>query len=121
MYKRQLLAEEEGRRNGAYSLVVWDGETISFGDVRDGDFFWDDPRSFDARCLHRLIMLIERGGKPLVSPMTLKQFIGPDTEVGKDVIPSLYQAVVNAINDSRTTRTKLIFTEWARLFGQVDG
>lgn len=41
-----LLAEEEGRRNGAYSLVVWDGETISFGDVRDGDFFWNDPESF---------------------------------------------------------------------------
>lgn len=116
-----LLAEEEGRRNGAYSLVVWDGETISFGDVREGEFFWDDPRPFDATCLHRLLMLIERGGKPLVSPMTLKQFIGPDTEVGKVVIPSLYRAVVNATNDSRTTRTKLIFTEWARLFGQVDG
>ena len=116
-----LLAEEEGRRNGVYSLVVWDGETISFGDVRDGDFFWNDPESFDAVCLHRLLALIDRGGKPLVSPMALKQFIGPDTEVGKDVIPSLYQAIVDAINNSRTTRTKLIFTEWARLFGQVDG
>lgn len=116
-----LLAEEEGRRNGAYSLVVWDGETISFGDVREGEYIWDTPKPFDSICLHRLLMLIERGGKPLVSPMTLKQFTGPNTKVGKDIIPSLYQAIVNAINNPKTTRTKLIFTEWARLFGQVDG
>lgn len=117
----KLLAEEEGRRNGAYSLVVWDGETISFGYIREGDVFWDDPQPFDADCLYKLLLLIEQGGKPLVSPMTLKQFIGPDTEVGRQVIPALYGAVVEAIANPSTTRTKLIFTEWARLFGQVDG
>ena len=53
--------------------------------------------------------------------MTLKQFIGPDTEIGKQVIPTLYNAIVQAIQNPATTRTKLIFTEWSRLFGQVDG
>ncbi len=116
-----LLAAEEGRRNGAYTLVAWDGETVSFGDAREGEYFWDEPRLFDATCLYRLLAFIERGGKPLVSPMTLKQFIGPDTAVGRQVIPALYAAVVAALEDKVPTRTKLIYTEWARLFGQVDG
>lgn len=116
-----LLAEEEGRRNGAYSLIVWDGETISFGEAREGVYAWDAPSELNSACLHRLLTLIRRGGKPLVSPMTLKQFIGPATEVGGQVIPALYNAIVSAAQNAETTRTKLIFTEWSRLFGQVDG
>lgn len=116
-----LLAAEEGRRDGAYTLVAWDGETISFGHVREGEFSWDDPSVLNSCLLYRLLMFIERGGKPLVSPMVLKQFIGPDTAVGGQVIAALYNAVVAAVTDSNSTRTKLMYTEWARLFGQVDG
>lgn len=116
-----LLASEEGRLRSRYSLVVWDGETISFGLARDGEFDWEPPRPFDSASLVRLLELIDSGGKPLVSPLVLKQLVGPDTRIGRLLIPLLYSAVVDSVASSGTNMTKLIYTEWARLFGQVDG
>ncbi len=117
----ELLSEEEGRHISKYSLVAWDGETITFG-CKSGDRFkWEPPRAFDGLCLNRLLALIADGGRPLVSPMLLKQFIGPDTEVGRRLLPALFCAIRQAQASGSTTRTKLIYTEWARLFGQVDG
>lgn len=116
-----LLAEEEGRNLGKYSLVAWDGDTITFGYANNKTFIWENARSFDGNCLNRLLALIADGGRPLVSPMLLKQLIGPETEVGQRLLPALFSAVCKAYDSSSTTRTKLIYTEWVRLFGQVDG
>ena len=117
----KLLSDEEGRHITQYSLIAWDGETITFGrPVADG-FIWEPPRQFDGLCLNRLLTLIINGGRPLVSPMLLKQLIGPETEVGRRLLPSLFQAVCSAKEADTDTRAKLIYTEWTRLFGQVDG
>lgn len=116
-----LLSEEEGRQIGRYSLIAWDGETITFGRPANDGFIWEPARPFDNLCLNRLLTLIADGGRPLVSPMLLKQFIGPDTEVGRRLLPVLFQAIRSAQTAEKTTRTKLIYTEWTRLFGQVDG
>lgn len=117
----ELLSEEEGRDIGKYSLVAWDGETITFGCTSGNQFIWEPARAFDGLCLNRLLTLIADGGRPLVSPMLLKQFIGPDTEVGRRLLPALFHAIRQAKTSASTTRTKLIYIEWARLFGQVDG
>jgi len=117
----ELLSEEEGRHISKYSLVAWDGETITFGCTSGNQFTWEPARAFDGLCLNRLLALIADGGRPLVSPMLLKQFIGPDTEVGRRLLPALFCAIRQAQVSNSTTRTKLIYTEWARLFGQVDG
>lgn len=53
--------------------------------------------------------------------MLLKQFIGPNTKVGQELLPALFNAIVRAKRADAASRTKLIYTEWARLFGQVDG
>lgn len=116
-----LLSEEEGRQIGGYSLIAWDGETITFGRPANDGFIWEPARPFDNLCLNRLLTLIADGGRPLVSPMLLKQFIGPDTEVGRRLLPALFQTIRSAQTAEKTTRTKLIYTEWTRLFGQVDG
>lgn len=117
----RLLSEEEGRELKRYSLIAWDGETISFGHFNGSDFVWEPARAFDALCLRRLLSLIADGGRPLVSPILLKQFIGPDTKVGRSLLPALFNAIMEAERSKCATRTKLIYTEWARLFGQVDG
>lgn len=117
----KLLSEEEGRALSKYSLVAWDGETISFGKVAEQGFSWEPARSFDELCLNRLLVLIADGGRPLVSPSLLKQFIGPDTEVGRRVLPVLFRVICDAQQSKTDLRTKLIYTEWSRLFGQVDG
>ncbi len=117
----ELLSQEEGRHISKYSLIAWDGETITFGWSAGDRFTWEPARTFDGLCLNRLLALIADGGRPLVSPMLLKQFIGPDTEVGRRLLPALFHAIRQAQVSDSTTRTKLIYTEWARLFGQVDG
>lgn len=116
-----LLASEEGRPVEEYTLIAWDGETISFGCHSSRGFAWEPARPFDALCLDRLLDLIADGGRPLVSPMLLKQFIGPNTKVGQELLPALFSAIVRAKRADAASRTKLIYTEWARLFGQVDG
>lgn len=117
----ELLSKEEGRHINKYSLVAWDGETITFGWMSGNQFIWESAKAFDGLCLNRLLSLIADSGRPLVSPMLLKQFIGPDTEVGRRLLPALFHAIRQAQASDSTTRTKLIYTEWARLFGQVDG
>lgn len=116
-----LLAEEEGRSISAYCLVAWDGETITFGHFDGEKFVWESARKFDEICLRRLIMMISEGGRPLVSPIVLKQFVGTETEVGQCLIPQLFDAVCNAHTVAPDSRTNLIFSEWSRLFDQVDG
>lgn len=117
----QLLSKEEGRHISKYSLIAWDGETITFGWASGDLFTWEPARAFDELCLNRLLSLIADGGRPLVSPLLLKQFVGPDTEVGRRLLPALFHAICQAQTSTSTTRTKLIYTEWVRLFGQVDG
>ncbi|MBL6463523.1 MAG: N-6 DNA methylase [Senegalimassilia sp.] len=116
-----LLSSEEGRCLNEYSLVAWDGATISFGFSSLGGFSWEPARNFDESCLKRLVDLIADGGRPLVSPMLLKQLVGPDTLVGRELLPALYEAIVRCKRSSSDSRAKLIYAEWVRLFGQVDG
>lgn len=117
----KFLSQEEGRSLNAYSMVVWDGETIAFGHFSETHFEWEPPRKFDEHCLIRLLTQIADGGRPLVSPLLLRLFIGPQTEIGHALLPALFNAICNAQKSQRTTRTKLIYTEWNRLFGQVSG
>ncbi len=117
----ELLSEEEGRPVGRYSLVAWDGETITFGGHANGGFAWEPARPFDGLSLNRLLILIADGGRPLVSPGLLRQFIGPDTEVGRRLLPALFRVIREAQANAAGSRTKLIYTEWSRLFAQVDG
>lgn len=116
-----FLSQEEGRDLSSYSMVAWDGETISFGHVAEKHFVWEPPRRFDDLCLTRLLTQIADGGRPLVSPMLLRHFIGPQTEIGKILLPALFNAVRHAQKSRQTTRTRLIYTEWNRLFGQISG
>ncbi len=116
-----FLSLEEGRDLSSYSMAAWDGETISFGHFAENFFEWEPPRQFDALCLTRLLTQIADGGRPLVSPMLLRHFVGPQTEIGKKLLPELFKAVCHAQKLRQTTRTKLIYTEWSRLFGQING
>ena len=115
------LSKEEGRTLEQYTLVVWDGLSIAFGYYNNSFFEWDPLLDFTKNSLHNLMLLLENGGLPLVSPEILNQFVGPKTSIGQKALPELYHAIIEADNKQHTTRTKLIFHEWARLFGQVDG
>ncbi len=117
----RLLTSEEGRDLYEYTAVAWDGVSISFGSFEDEQIVWEPLVDFDEHSLSRLINSLEQGGLPLVSPLLLRQFVGPDTEVGRFMIPKLYASILSAVESESTTRTKLIFSEWSRLFGQVDG
>lgn len=115
-----LLSDEEGRSLESYSLVVWDGESISFGSASGKAFHWEPVRDFDELCLKRLLNLIADGGRPLVSPTLINQFAGPETDIGRGLLPLLFRAIIKA-QSTPSSRTHLIYAEWLRLFGQVDG
>ncbi|MCH4276844.1 MAG: N-6 DNA methylase [Atopobiaceae bacterium] len=116
-----LLSSEEGRAIEEYTLIVFDGVTIDYGKWTQGSVVWETQKPFDKEDLVRVLRSIEENGNPLVSPALLTQIVGPDTKVGRALLPALYKLVVAACDSKETTRTKLIFTEWERLFGEVDG
>src|SRR5206468_12411858 len=68
-----------------------------------------------------LLRHLKSDGIPLVHPKLLSSIAGPESEFGTQLIPLLFDAIKNAHDRVKTTKTKLLFTEWKRLFGQVVG
>ncbi len=117
------LHREEGRPLSEYVLVAWDGGHISFGHFEDAKSAWDALTPFSADAALRLLLYLRENGIPLVHATLLAQLVGPDSSIGSQLIPLLFQAVQNAeaLPGDRTSKTKLLFLEWRRLFGQVVG
>lgn len=116
-----LISAEEGRRLEDYILVIWDGSHISFGSYSEGGAQWDGVVPFDASAANRLLVLMEQDGRPLVHPQLLQALVGPDSEHGIALIPELYDSICRAESLPRASKTKMLFTEWRRLFSQVVG
>ena len=115
-----ILAKEEGRALGDYILVTWDGEHITFGRFVEGVATWEVQTSFDEMSASRLLASIQSDGSPLVHPLLLAQITGPESEFGNGLIPLLFAAIKRA-DAGGTSKTKLLYSEWRRLFGQVVG
>jgi len=116
-----LLSGEEGRLVSDYQLVIWDGSHIAFGEVQNGGPSWSSLSSFGLAGAKRLLGALRRDGVPLVHPMLLAHMAGPESSLGTELIPKLFRAVIAAENSRQTSKTKLLFFEWRRLFGQVVG
>lgn len=117
----RLLAGHEGRSVGDYQLVIWDGSHIAFGGVRNGGPAWSALAGFSMAGAKRLLGALSRHGVPLVHPLLLADMAGPESRLGTELIPKLYRAVLAAERADRTSKTKLLYFEWRRLFGQVVG
>lgn len=116
-----LISAEEGRLLEDYVLVIWDGSHISFGSFEEACPQWDGVIPFDISAANRLLALLEQDGRPLVHPQLLQALVGPDSDHGIALIPALYDSICRAESTSRTSKTKMLFTEWRRLFSQVVG
>ena len=117
----RLLSAEEGRPVSDYQLVIWDGSHIAFGEVQNGGASWSSLTGFGMAGAKRLLGALRRDGVPLVHPLLLAHMAGPQSPLGTELIPKLYQAVLAAELARQTSKTKLLFFEWRRLFGQVVG
>jgi N-6 DNA Methylase len=117
----QLISLEEGRNLQDYILVIWDGGSINFGRFLDTKPQWETLTKFDFLAANRLIEILKNDGKPLVHPRLLEALVGPDSEYGQELIPLLYKAIVAADSSEDTGKTKLLYSEWRRLFSQVVG
>ena len=117
----RLLADEEGRKVSDYQLVIWDGSHIAFGEAQNDGPRWSTLTSFGMAGAKRLLGALRRDGVPLVHPLLLAEMAGPESSLGKELIPKLYRAVIAAERSHQTSKTKLLFLEWRRLFGQVVG
>jgi len=116
----KLLSVEEGRAIGEYILVAWDGSHINFGKFDHGLPMWDMLTSFDEVAAQKLLRYLAENGSPLVHPGLLAALVGPASPYGSELIPLFFTAI-RASQDSATSKTFLLFTEWKRLFGQVVG
>ena len=116
-----LLQHEEGRDLAEYVMYVWDGESIASGRYDGGKAHWEPLQQFGPEAAFVLLRSLEQQGRPLVHPRLLHDLVGPDAEIGHALVPILFDAVISAARSARTNRTKLLFTEWSRLFGQVVG
>jgi hypothetical protein len=117
----RLLSAEEGRPVSDYQLVIWDGAHIAFGEVQNGGAHWSSLTSFGMAGAKRLLGALKRDGVPLVHPLLLADMAGPESPLGTELIPKLFRAVLAAERARQTSKTKLLFFEWRRLFGQVVG
>ncbi|MDQ0036702.1 hypothetical protein J2W30_004477 [Variovorax boronicumulans] len=117
----ELISAEEGRALQEYVLVAWDGGHITFGHFDGASATWDDVIAFDRISAERLLSALASNGRPLVHPQLLQALVGPDSEYGTALIPELYASICRADASATTTKTKMLFSEWRRLFSQVVG
>jgi hypothetical protein len=117
----ELISAEEGRARHEYVLVAWDGAHITFGQFDGAAAAWEDVVAFDRISAQRLLSAMESNGRPLVHPQLLQALVGPDSEYGTALIPELYASICRADASAATTKTKMLFSEWRRLFSQVVG
>lgn len=117
----ELIAAEEGRALQEYVLVAWDGAHITFGHFDGPSAAWEDVIAFDRTSSERLLSALESNGRPLVHPQLLQALVGPDSAYGTALIPELYASICKADTSTATTKTKMLFSEWRRLFSQVVG
>lgn len=115
------LSEQEGRPIGEYEMLAWDGSHVSFGKMETTGATWLPLRAFDAHAALIFFQLLVNNGRPLVNPQVLAATVGPESQLGRQIIPLFFQATRNAAAQPTTSKTKLLFTEWKRLFGQVIG
>lgn len=114
-----LLAQEEGRDLAEYVMVAWDGAHINFGRMDGLMPVWEPLRAFDATAGERLLLELQKNGIPLVHPRLIAELVGPDSEFGAALIPRFFGAIRQA--EAAASKTRLLFTEWSRLPGQVVG
>ena len=117
----ELISAEEGRALGEYVLIAWDGAHITFGQFIDAAAAWEDVVTFDGISAERILSALASNGRPLVHPQLLQALVGPDSEYGTALIPELYASICRADASPATTKTKMLFSEWRRLFSQVVG
>lgn len=116
-----LLAREEGRALDRYVLVAWDGSHVTFGAIGATEAVWEPLRAFDAHAARRLLQHLRTDGRPLVSPLLLATYFGPEEPThGGKLVPLFFRAVVAAAT-RHDSKTYLLFREWSRLFGQAAG
>ncbi|MDR1396475.1 MAG: N-6 DNA methylase [Desulfarculales bacterium] len=116
-----ILSLEEGREVSDYQLVIWDGSHIAFGEIHSDGAHWSSLSNFSIASSKRLLNSLRNNGIPLVHPLLLADVAGPESPLGAELIPKLFQAILNAERANKTNKTKLLFFEWRRLFGQVVG
>lgn len=117
----ELIAAEEGRALHEYVLVAWDGFHITFGQFEGTAAAWEDVVAFNEPSAERLLAALENDGRPLVHPQLLQALVGPDSAYGTSLIPELYASICKADVSPGTSKTKMLFAEWRRLFSQVVG
>ncbi|WP_318345688.1 DNA methyltransferase family protein [Flagellimonas baculiformis] len=118
----ELMHLEEGRPLNEYIMVSWDGESIAFGRYGEGGPDWERLTNFDMAAATRIISFLENDGKPLVHPRILSTIVGPESDIGNQLTPKFFQSIVDSLrNGTASAKTKLLYTEWRRLFGQVVG
>ena len=117
----ELISAEEGRPLQEYVLVAWDGSHITFGKHDGAAPQWEPVSAFDQLSAGRLMASLASDGRPLVHPQLLQALVGPDSAYGTALIPELYASICRADATGATSKTKMLFVEWRRLFSQVVG
>jgi hypothetical protein len=115
------MAWQEGRPISEYVLVAWDGAHLSLGHKDQQHANWERLEPFSAEVAERLLGLLRDQGQPLVHPELLRQHVGPESALGAQLLPQLFQAVLASSSAQPATKTTLLYKEWRRLFGQAVG
>ncbi|MEM2742244.1 MAG: N-6 DNA methylase, partial [Nitrososphaeria archaeon] len=100
---------------GRYFGVIIDGFQIAFIRFRKGNWEETEALEINAQTILRLLEAI-RGlkRKPIEARFLLEDF-GPESNITKSSILTLYKTLIS----SKSSRTKMLFEDWRRVFSQV--
>lgn len=113
------LALEEGLEQEDYIGVAIDGEHIAFAQVQDGKIIHQPLMPFSTTSFQMVVDALRASFRRAITAENLAKDFGHDSVTGREFMQELSSALAAALGDPGDRKIKMLFEEWATLYGQA--
>ncbi len=115
----QSLASEQGLDERDYIGVAIDGDHISFAQVQDGKIIHQPLMIFSPISFQMVVDALKANFRRAITAENLAEDFGHASHTGCEFMQKLSDGLANALSIPGNRKVKMLFKEWATLYGQV--
>ena len=115
----QRLATEQGIDEKDYIGVAIDGAHVAFAQVQDGKIIHQPLMPFSLLSFQMVVDALKASFRRALTADNLAEDFGHASPTGCDLMQQLADALADALSVSGNRKIKMLFEEWATLYGQA--
>jgi N-6 DNA Methylase len=113
------LASEQGVDQKDYIGIAIDGEHVCFAQVQDGKIVHQPLMPFSTTTFQMVLDAIKASFRRAITSENLAEDFGHTSSAGRELMQELSNALADALGQPGNRKTKMLFEEWATLYGQA--